>query len=289
MLNCEDTFEDLEAFALGALDETAGRHVADHIAQCRDCAAIVHDYEIAIESLALSVPMHRASPRVKDRLLGGIGAFPAPALSMMRRRWWALSAAAVLLAFAIGGITWAIVLSSEVSQLRADNLALEQLTELDAQQREALLSLEDRLSSAQSEQVRLSTTLDEQATLLIVALDPDLVPTELAGTSLAPQASCNYVWSTKQSVGALTCKDLPSLDPEHEYKLWAIKGDRSVRLGAFLPRLDGTASLLVEYPSHAEGPVTSVWVTREEAFSQDRSPSTQVVLEPVPGLQASRE
>jgi anti-sigma-K factor RskA len=287
-LTCDDIREDLEAYALGVLDAVSARRVEEHLRDCRDCEFIVSDYQFAVESLALAVPLYRAPVRVKDRLLGGIGAFPAPALSMMRRRWWAVSAAAVLVAFAVGGLTWAIVLSSQVSKLRDDNAHLAELTELDAEQRQALLALEDRLNSARSEQLRLSTTLDEQATMLVVALDPDLVPTELGGTSLAPRASCNYVWSSKQGVGALTCKDLPTTAFSLGYELWAIKGDKSVPVGTFLPRYDGTASLLVKFPTSAEGPVTSLWVTLEELSAGRNAPSSQVVLQPIPPQQASR-
>jgi hypothetical protein len=194
----------------------------------------------------------------------------------------------VLLAFAVGGLTWAIVLSSEVSKLKADNARLAVLTELDAEQRQALLQLEGKLNSAQTEQERISTTLEEQATFLTVALDPNLIPTELGGTNIAPKATCNYVWSTKQGLGALTCKDMPSTAFTLVYELWAIKGDRAIALGSFEPRLDGTASLLVKYPEFAEGPVTNLWVTMENSNALRNIPSSDVVLKPVPALQASR-
>lgn len=270
------------------LDDARTQQVADHLTECRECSEVVFDYEMAIDNLALAVPLHRANIRVRDRLLGGIGAFPAPVLSMVRRRWWAVSAAAVLLAFAIGGLTWAIVLSSEVSKLKEQNAQLAELTELDAEQRTALLQLEGKLNSAQNEQQRISTTLEEQATYITVALDPNLDPTELGGTEIAPRASCNYVWSEKQAVGALTCKDMPSTALSLVYELWAIKGDRSVALGAFIPRSDGTASVLVRFPQNAEGPVTNLWVTLEDASELRSVPSAEVVLKPLPALQAAR-
>ena len=288
MGTCDNVRDDLEAFALGVLDDARTDHVADHLAECRECSEIVFDYEFAIESLALAVPLHRANIRVRDRLLGGIGAFPAPILSMVRRRWWAVSAAAVLITFAVGGLTWAIVLSSEVSKLKEDNARLAVLTELDAEQRQALLQLEGKLNSAQNEQERISTTLEEQATFLTVALDPNLIPTELGGTNIAPRASCNYVWSTKQGIGALTCKDMPSTAFSVEYELWAIKGDQAVALGAFTPRTDGSASLLVTYPESAVGAVTNMWVTLEDATALRNIPSSDVVLKPLPALQANR-
>jgi hypothetical protein len=285
---CDEIHEDLEAFALGVLDDVRTQYVANHLAECRECSEIVFDYEMAMERLALAVPLHRANIRVRDRLLGGIGAFPAPILSMVRRRWWSLSAAVVLIAFAVGGLTWAIVLSSEVSKLKQQNAQLAQLTELDEAQRRALLQLEGKLNSTQNEQERISTTLDEYATYLTVALDPNLAPTELGGTNLAPRASCNYVWSQKQAVGALTCRDMPAMAFNLVYELWAIKGDRSVALGAFYPRPDGTASVLVKYPEEAEGPVTNLWVTLEDDNALRGVPSDNVMLRPLPALQANR-
>lgn len=288
MWRCDEIRDDLEAFALGVLENARTNQIADHLSECQTCSEIVFDYEMAIDRLALAVPLHRAHIRVRDRILGGIGAFPAPVLSMMRRRWWAVSAAGVLLAFAVGGLTWAIVLSSEVSKLKTDNARLAILTELDAEQRQALLQLEAKLNSAQNEQERISTSLQEQATFVTVALDPNLIPTELGGTSIAPKATCNYVWSTKQGLGALTCNDMPSTTFTLVYELWAIKGDRAIALGSFEPRNDGTASLLVQYPDSAEGPVTSLWVTMEDANAMRNIPSQNVVLKPVPALQATR-
>ena len=288
MTSCDGFRDDLEAFALGVLDDAHERQVANHLSECRECSDIVADYDLAIESLALAVPLHRANIRVKDRLLWGIGAFPAPFVSMVRRRWWSITAAAVLLAFAVGGLTWAIVLSSEVSKLKEDNARLAELTELDAEQRQALLQLEGKLNSAQNEQQRITTTLEEQATFLTVALDPNLIPTELDGTSIAPRATCNYVWSTKQAIGALTCKGMPSTAFGLVYELWAIKGDHAVAVGSFAPNPDGTASILVKYPETVVGPVSSLWVTLEDANALREAPSPEVVLKPAPALQANR-
>ena len=50
------------------------------------------------------------------------------------------------------------------------------------------------------------------------------------------------------------------------YELWATKGDKTVPVGTFLPRYDGTASLLVKFPEAAQGPVSNLWVTLEAAL-----------------------
>ena len=122
--------------------------------------------------------------------------------------------------------------------------------------------------------------------MLVVALDPDLVPTELGAPRWRRRHRCNYVWSSKQAVGALTCKDLPTTAFSVGYELWAIKGDKTVPVGTFLPRYDGTASLLVKFPDVRPGPVTNLWVTLEELSTGRNAPSSQVVLQPLPPQQA---
>jgi hypothetical protein len=288
--NCARYREDLEAYALGALDPITVRQIEAHLSECRECASIVNAYHRAVEQLALSVPLYRAAPRLKDRVMGGIGAGGVlNRLSFAQRRWAAAAASFALVGLAIGGLVWAIILSSQVERLREDNARLAELTQLDTEQRTALLRLQGDLMSARSEQRRMSTTLEEQATMIILALDPDLIPTELQGTTLAPSAHCNYVWSTDQGAGALTCKGLPTTAFMLTYELWATKGDKTVAVGTFLPRTDGSAQMLVKFPPDTPGPVSNLWVTLEQQQSQVRQrPSSEVVLQTVAGQQAAR-
>jgi anti-sigma-K factor RskA len=288
-LKCENIRDDLEAYVLGALEPEESRAVEAHVASCSDCAQIVRAYRLAVDHLALAVPLVKAPPRLKQRVLGGAGAsWPFSLPRILTTRWAAGAAASVLLAFAIGGIAWAIVMSSQVEQLKRDNDALAELSQLDVEQRRALLRLQGDLSSARTEQRRMSTTLEEQATLLVLALDPELVPTDLEGTSLAPSASCSYVWSTKQSVGALTCRDLPGTSFTLTYELWVNKGDTTMAVGTFLPRNDGTAALLVKFPEDVEGPVNNLWVTLESLQVRRAQPSPEVILQRAPDNQANR-
>lgn len=288
-MTCADLSQDLEAYALGALERDEAERVEAHIRACAECAAIVRAYRDAVDYLALSVPIYRAAPRLRERILAGAGWRPAANLLLtVRANWFATAAAVVLLAFALGGSVWAAMLSSEVSQLRRDNHRLQEIGDLSAEQRAALLRMQQELETARNRQVEMSSTLQEQATLLIVALDPDLIPTRLQGTPLAANATCNYVWSSSQKVGALTCKDLPQTALSLIYELWATKGDKTVPLGSFLARYDGTASVLVKFPPDTPGEVTSMWVTLEQQNAARSQPSASVVLQSVPALQAAR-
>ena len=86
-----------------------------------------------MDHLALDVPLVKASPRLKDRVLGGIGVYRPRTFAgrLVNNRVFAAAAAFVLLAVAVGGLAWAVILSREVSQLRDDNTALAELTQLD--------------------------------------------------------------------------------------------------------------------------------------------------------------
>jgi anti-sigma-K factor RskA len=287
-LSCEEIRQDLEAYALGALETPAARTVEAHIAECAECSEIVHDYQHAVAHLSIAVPLYRASPRLKSRVMGGISLNTVSIAPILRSGWVMATAAAVLIGIAIGGAVWASIVSSEVGRLKQQNERLIAISELDAGQRAAILQVQSQLTTARTEQERLSTTLDEYATLVQIALDPDLVPTQLQGTQLASAASCSYVWSVKQSIGALTCKNMPSTSFASSYELWAQKGNDTLPLGTFAPRTDGTASLLVTFPGWATGPMTNLWVTLEPEDGSRGGPSAQVVLQPAPALQAQR-
>jgi hypothetical protein len=289
-LNCAEVREELEAYALGALDRTQRLRVETHLRHCEACYGEYRALRITADHLALAVPLYKASPRLKERIMFGIGSFHGSRVgpAFLYSRWTAAAAAAVLLVFAIGGLAWAITLSSEVGRLRQDNERLALLTDLDAEQRAALLRLQSDLNSARVEQREMVNTIEEQATMLVIAFDPDLIPTELQGTSLAPQAGCSYVWSTKQSVGALTCKSLPNTSFNVSYELWATKGDKTIAVGTFLPRNDGSAQLLVKFPADAPGPISNLFVTLEQQNAARQGPSGQVILEPSPVQQAVR-
>jgi hypothetical protein len=289
-VDCGSIREGIEAYALGALEERERRRFDVHLASCPECADLARAYRVAVEHLAFAAPLYKAPRRLKDVVLGGAGGL-RPRLTLGTfihgSRWWA-AAAAVFLAIAIGGLTWAVILSAQVRDLQEKNGQLAELTQLDSAQRTALLRLQSDLASTKTQQRQMASTLEEQSTLIVLALDPDLIPTELQGTSMAPDANCRYVWSTKQSLGALTCHNLPSIGSTLDYEFWATKGDKVVNLGNFTPRSDGAASLLVKPRPDAPGAPTNMWVTLEFASASAGKPSSEVVLRQAPPQSASR-
>ncbi|HEY7269237.1 MAG TPA: anti-sigma factor [Dehalococcoidia bacterium] len=293
MQDCEPFRDELEAYTLDAVDAGTRRRVEAHLRDCASCREIVRSYNTTIGQMAFAAPLIKAPPRLKERVLGSVGAFRptvSPVTLVRASRWWA-AAAAVFLAFGIGAVIWAVILSNRVDRLRQDNANLAQISQLDEQQRSALLQLESDLNSAKNKQKQMESTLADQATLLILALDPDLIPTDLQGTSVAPDATCRYVWSTKQSLGGLTCSKMPAISFTLTYQLWAVRGDKVTAMGTFSPRPDGSAQLLYKpNPDNGGGggPITNMFVTLEVSSQSPKQPSAEVVLNRAPDQQAAR-
>ena len=288
--DCGPVREDIEAFTLGALDASSTRRLEAHLRGCAGCRALVRAYSITAEQLPLAVPVFRAPPRLKERVLGGVGAFRprvTPATLVQTSRWWA-AAAAVLLVFAVGAIAWAVVLSSQVNDLKEDNASLARLAELDVAQRTQMLQLQAELNASSAQQRLMQSTLLDYATLIGLAVEGDLIPTELTGTGAAPGAQCRYVWSSKQNLGGLFCQKLPAVSFALTYQLWAVRGDRVISFGTFTPRPDGSALLLYKSTGDASAPISNMFVTWESSSQTARQPSAEVILEKSLTQQASR-
>ena len=287
-MTCEQFKPDLEGFALGSLEEGQRKRVERHVKSCRECADIARSYQLAVEQLLLAVPLYRAPRRLRDRVLASVGALPLPSPgALIRRSWGWTTVAAVFMALAFGGLIWGLVLSSQVNQLQGDNGRLSDLIRLDAKQREALDRLQFDVSEAKDEQKKLEDSLQQQSNLLVLVLSPDVVPTEMVGTQIAPEAFCSYIWSKEQVLGALSCKSLPGVAWDQIYELWVTKGGQTVVAAAFEPRADGSAHVLVNLPE-VQGPVTKLFVTLEPYFTRGRTPSAKIILEPKPPESVSR-
>lgn len=131
-----DELVDLEA--LGALEAPESARVRAHIAMCPTCRTALRAAEEASARLALSVPLRKAPPVLRARVMRAIDD-PAPITAvpvplpvrrphMLRRvtnRWGALAAALVLVPV-IGLITWAIVLQTQLNELKQESKQIQE-------------------------------------------------------------------------------------------------------------------------------------------------------------------
>jgi hypothetical protein len=77
--------DELEAYALGALDQAAANRVAAHIAECEACRRDAASLAAVVDTLPEAVPLRDPRPALRERILAGARAENVPAA---RRRAW---------------------------------------------------------------------------------------------------------------------------------------------------------------------------------------------------------
>ncbi|MEK6208044.1 MAG: anti-sigma factor [Chloroflexota bacterium] len=121
----DHVLDDLDAYALGALDDADAGRVASHLAVCGSCRADAASLAEVVGALPDSVPLREPRPALRERVLAaarnGAGA-PKPA-----RRGWSLGRVRVWPMLVAGLASIVIVLGA------ADVAAYRQLTTLSAE------------------------------------------------------------------------------------------------------------------------------------------------------------
>jgi hypothetical protein len=131
-----DELVDLEA--LGALEAPESARVRAHSTICPTCRAALRAAEETAARLALSVPLRTAPPVLRARVMRSIddpaplSAVPVPlpvrrphVLRRVTNRWGALAAALVIVPV-IGLLTWAIVLQTQVNELKQESKQIQE-------------------------------------------------------------------------------------------------------------------------------------------------------------------
>ncbi len=270
---CDDIRDDLDAYALGALDSGDARRVEQHVAACADCRRLLDHARGSAASLALSVPMASAGPSVRARVLaaaesefGVVGAQPAaraPAhIAAQRSRWW-LASAAVLVAALAGVSAWAAVTQRRVDDLERDRSAIRAAATAQAAD---LASTQAQLADMSAASSRVEAALATQRAMMDVMAQPDVVHVALHGAGPATSASAQYVWSPARDAGVMLADGLPRLDAGQTYQAWVVYETSWESAGTFSVDPSGTGTLLVSgHDEAATAPPAWYCVTIEPA------------------------
>ena len=83
----DHVLDDLEAYALGALDQTDAQRIAAHLATCATCRAEAAALAEVVSTLPDAVTPREPRPALRERVLGAARADLKPATGGDRRRW----------------------------------------------------------------------------------------------------------------------------------------------------------------------------------------------------------
>jgi len=241
----------LAGFALGTLSDPDARD-ADYLVRTDAAAAREYEaYRDLADMIALSVPLRRADPDLRDRVIHAARRTPGP---WRQRHHWRrfLPAAGLAAALAIVSI-WAISLQSTIGDLRADQAALAAIVEADAKRLDALGQVSVDAEQAQNLGVRLETALKDQQVILAVQSDPETRRIRLEPTAAAHGAHGSYLWSDVNAAGVLLVYDLPPLPLGSAYKVWLEDpSSRQVYGGTFTPDPQGDATVALTMEGERE-------------------------------------
>ena len=254
---CEAIREDLDAWAIGALDAPDARTVDRHVASCTECGPHVDAAREAAAALALSVPLEPASSSLKARVMAGAAVLDEPRRPFTMQRFWPLATAAGFTLFAAAAV-WGITTQQELDGAQDDSAALAfSATEQSGELATADALIVDYQAERQTEEAMVSIVASGDATGLA-----------MAATAAAPAASGAYIWSRTAGRGALVVSGLPPLPTGKSYCLWLVYERDWVVGGQFDADGEGSGRVIVEdlaVDPEMAGPLEGYAVTIENA------------------------
>jgi len=236
----------LAGYALGSLSDPDARD-AERLVRSDERAA--REYEAYLDladMIALSVPLRRADPSLRTRVIEAARRQPSP----WRRGpdWRRFLPAAGLAAALVLVTVWAVSLQNTIGDLRSEQSALAAVVEASAKRLDTLDQTTVDAQQAESLGVRLETAIRDQQVLLAVQAADDLHIVTLGTTSAAHGGHGQYVYSPEQSAGVLLVYGLPPLPVGASYKVW-LEDERSelVLANTFVPTTNGDATVVLAF------------------------------------------
>lgn len=221
-MTCTDVLHGLDAWLLGALEPVEAGRLAAHLEECPACMAEAEARRRSVEQLALTAPLRRAPPALRDAIMTAIGSGSRPIPFPTRRpaepgqtgagirtgsggrhagRWtgWSSTlrhagpyAIAALLVVAVGFLSY-------------------RMTSLQAQ----VSSLQRASSQAGASAI---APRFRDAVLLLTQSGTVTAPLSWQGTGVA--ATGAVIWNPTQKQCLLLARELEPAPPGYEYHVW---------------------------------------------------------------------
>jgi anti-sigma-K factor RskA len=236
----------LAGYALGSLSDPDARDAERLI---RNDASAEREYEAYLDladMIAMSVPLRRADPSLRARLIEAARRTQSPWRS--GPHWRRFLPAAGLAAALVLVTVWAVSLQNTISGLRSEQSALAAVVEASAKRLDTLDQTTVDAQQAETLGLRLETAIRDQQTLLAVQAADDAHIVTLGADAAAHGAHGQYIYSPEQSAGVLLVYELPPLPVGASYKVWLEDKDSALVLAStFLPTSNGDATVVLAF------------------------------------------
>lgn len=223
-----------DEFAIGSLEPEAERVITLHLLDCVACAALVRESRDLAAMLAAGVPAHVAPPRLRRKVM-------ASTVGRRRHLFYRIGgklpaaagvAAAIIAAVALTGM---ITLRAQVNDLKAANVNLQTQVNDALGQEVQIASLQRRLNEAELRSFALEAAARGDREMLMVALSPDTVVTDVFATQLdgVSRAVGRLVWEPVEQKLYFVASNLQRRPDSETYQIWVDRAGRYYSLGVF--------------------------------------------------------
>ncbi len=241
----------LAGYALGTLSAPDALDAERLIRTDEDAAAEYETYRELTDLIALSVPLRRSDPSLRQRVLTAARSDrPRWQGGIFKRRHLPMAGlAAALLVVAV----WAVSLQQSIHSLRQETALLTAVVEAEVKRTEAVEMASAAVAESRTLGNQLEMVLRDQQAILQVQADPDAYRIDLSTTSASHGAVGQYMWSDVANVGVALVQHMPPLPVGSNYKVWLEDElGRIVLVNTFTPDEQGNAQVVLQHTNGAE-------------------------------------
>lgn len=253
----EEREELLVAYALGTLSRPDIEAAEALVRTDPAAAAELHALHEIVDLIALDVPLRRADPALRARVLAAAGGrSQRPRLPRVPLPHVLMGAAAAAVIIAMGA--WAAAMHGQLIGLREETATLAMLVRADAKRLDAALppgaTTDPNDMASPQDSLAVERDQAQRETIVAVTLDPASKSGAFDQTNASHGAQGRFVWSSALRAGVLVLQALPPLPIGDVYQVWLDDGTTPVSGGTFVPSRRGEATVLTR-PDIANQPV----------------------------------
>jgi anti-sigma factor RsiW len=243
----------LAAYALGTLSGPDAAAVEQLIRGDSGARHELAAYHEIVDLIALSVPLRRADPALRERVLRA--ARHGRGIRMPRRwrhtRQLVMGAAA---AAAVAALAWGLDTRAELRQQSRDAAAVAAIVRANAKELQQLQAAGVTMEASEDLRQQLQTAVADQQLVIAITTDRDVRTSQLDATSAGHGATARFLWSAAVGGGVLVARGLPALPLDSVYQVWLDDGQELVSGGTALPDERGSVEKVVR-PRLAQSPI----------------------------------
>jgi anti-sigma-K factor RskA len=261
------TPQEADEYAIGALEPDLEQSLRLHILGCRDCSELVEDAELVAARFALSAPLQKAPPSLRQSVMVGAGLRKPRLVSRLTSLFQAAAGIAAV-SIAVAALAGMLMTRNQLQDLRRENNDLQvRIDDIDSAEVQ-IFAISERLSEAEQVAAELRKDSAIENELMAAMLSPSSQTADVL-TIRGNSSLGRLIWEPDQSRVWFVAQRLPQLREGETYHLWLSSDGEYVSLGTFNSDESGAVTYR-RFVSNGLSSYDSAVVTREISGAERR-------------------